>query len=47
MKGSNKEGKPTAESLEGRPGAKENVREQHTQPTQCGECVFQELEDVR
>ena len=36
MKGSNKEGKPTAESLERRPGTKENVLQQHMLPTQCG-----------
>ncbi len=47
LKGSNKEGQPTAESLEGRPGTKENVRQPHTQPTQGGERVTQGLEGVR
>jgi hypothetical protein len=47
MKGSNQGGQPTAESLEGRPGTEENVREQHTRPTQCGYRVFQGLEGVR
>ena len=32
MKGSNKEGNPTAENLEGRPETKENVREPHRRP---------------
>ena len=47
MRGSNKEGKPTAESLEGRPGTKENVRQPHTHPTQGGERVSQGLKGVR
>jgi RNA-directed DNA polymerase len=47
LQGSNKEGKPTAESLEGRPGTKENVRQPHTQLTQGGERVSQGLEGVR
>lgn len=47
MKGSNKEGKPTAESPEGRPGIKENVQQPHTRPTQGGERVSQGLEGVR
>src|ERR1019366_9162455 len=34
MKGSNQGGQPTAESLEGRPETKENVREPHMRPTQ-------------
>ena len=47
MKGSNKEGKPTAESLEGRPETKENVPQPHTRPTQGGGRVSQGLEGVR
>ena len=47
MKGSNKGGQPTAESLEGRPGTKENVRQQHMQPTQCGVRMSQGLKGVR
>jgi RNA-directed DNA polymerase len=47
MKGPNKEGKPTAEDLEGRPGTKENVRQPHTPPTQCGKGVSQGLKGVR
>jgi len=47
MKGSNKEGQPTAESLEGRPGTKENVREPHMRPTQGDQRVSQGLEGVR
>ena len=34
MKRSNKEGQPTAESLEGRPATKENIEQPHTRPTQ-------------
>ena len=47
MKGSNKEGKPTAESLEGRPETKENVRQPHMPPTQCGLRMSQGLKGVR
>jgi len=47
MKGSNKGGRPTAESLEGRPETKENVREPHMQPTQGGARMSQGLEGVR
>jgi len=47
MKGSNKEGQPTAESLEGRPGIKENVSPINTPPTQSGERVSQGLAGVR
>ncbi len=47
MKGSNKGGQPTAESLEGRPETKENVREPHMPPTQGGERMSQGLEGVR
>lgn len=47
MKGSNKGGQPTAESLEGRPGTKENVRQPHMRPTQGGPRMSQGLEGVR
>ena len=47
MKGSNKGGQPTAESLEGRPETKENVRQPHMRPTQGGERMSQGLEGVR
>ena len=47
MKGSNKEGQPTAESLEGRPGTKENDRQHHMRPTQCGKRMSQGLKGVR
>jgi group II intron reverse transcriptase/maturase len=47
MKGSNKGGQPTEESLEGRPGTKENVRQPHMRPTQGGPRVSQGLEGVR
>lgn len=47
MKGSNKGGQPTAESLEGRPETKENVQQPHTLPTQGGYRVSQGLEGVR
>lgn len=47
MKDSNKEGKPTAENLEGRPGTKENVFQPHMQPTQSGPRMSQGLEGVR
>ena len=47
MKGSNKGGQPTAESLEGRPLTKENVQQPHTLPTQGGYRVSQGLEGVR
>ena len=47
MKGSNKGGQPTAESLEGRPETKENVREPHMRPTQGGPRMSQGLEGVR
>ncbi len=47
MKGSNKGGQPTAESLEGRPETKENVREPHMPPTQGGPRMSQGLEGVR
>jgi group II intron reverse transcriptase/maturase len=47
MKGSNKEGQPTAESLEGRPETKENVREPRMRPTQGGPRMSQGLEGVR
>ena len=47
MKGSNKGGQPTAESLEGRPETKENVREPHMRPTQGDLGMSQGLEGVR
>ena len=47
MKGSNKGGPPTAESLEGRPETKENVRQPHMRPTQGGSRMSQGLEGVR
>lgn len=47
MKGSNKGGQPTAESLEGRPETKENVRQPHMQPTQGDVRMSQGLEGVR
>ena len=47
MKGLNKEGQPTAESLEGRPETKENVRQPHMRPTQGGPRMSQGLEGVR
>ena len=47
MKGSNKEGKPTAESPEGRPETKENVQQSHMRPTQSGQRMSQGLEGVR
>ena len=47
MKGSNKGGQPTAESPEGRPETKENVREPHMRPTQGSQRMSQGLEGVR
>ena len=47
MKGSNQGGQPTAESLEGRPETKENVREPHMRPTQGSQRMSQGLEGVR
>ena len=47
MKGSNKEGQPTAESLEGRPGTKENVQQPHMRPTPSGKRMSQGLAGVR
>ncbi len=44
MKGSNQGGQPTAESLEGRPGTKENDRQPHMRPTQGGSRMSQGLE---
>lgn len=46
-KGSNKEGKPTAESPEGRPETKENVQQSPMRPTQSGQRMSQGLEGVR
>lgn len=47
VKGSNKEGQPTAESPEGRPETKENVRQPHMRPTQGDLRMSQGLEGVR
>src|ERR1017187_10133843 len=47
MKGSNQGGQPTAESLEGRPETKENVREPHMRPTQGSQRMSQGQEGVR
>ena len=47
MNHSNKDGKPLAESGEGRPPIKENVRQPNTNPTQSGKVVSQGLPGVR
>jgi RNA-directed DNA polymerase len=47
MNHSNKDGKPSAESAEGRPLIKENARQPNTYPTQSGEHVSQGLAGVR
>ena len=47
MNHSNKDGKLSAESGEGRPLIKENVRQPNTYPTQSGKGVSQGLADVR
>src|SRR6266849_2027047 len=47
MNHSNKDGKPLAESGEGRPPIKENVRQPNTNPTQSGKRVSQGLAGVR
>jgi hypothetical protein len=47
MNHSNKDGKLSAESGEGRPLIKENVRQPNTYPTQKGKGVSQGLADVR
>jgi RNA-directed DNA polymerase len=47
MNHSNKDGKPLAESGEGRPPIKENVRQPNTNPTQSGKSVSQGLPGVR
>jgi RNA-directed DNA polymerase len=47
MKQPNKEGKPSAEAVEGRRQPKENVEQSSTQPTQSGERVSQGLSGVR
>jgi len=47
MNHSNKDGKPLAESGEGRPPIKENVRQPNTNPTQSGKAVSQGLPGVR
>ena len=43
MNHSNKDGKPFAESGEGRPPIKESVRQPNTNPTQSGKAVSQGL----
>ena len=47
MNGSNKDGRPSAESGEGRPLTKENTTPSHTRPTQSGESVTQGQSGVR
>jgi group II intron reverse transcriptase/maturase len=47
MNHSNKDGQPLAESGEGRPPIKENVRQPNTNPTQSGKGVSQGLPGVR
>ena len=47
MNGSNKDGRPSAESGEGRPLTKENTKQTHTRPTQRGKSVSQRLSGVR
>jgi RNA-directed DNA polymerase len=47
MNGSNKDGKPSAESGEGRPLTKENTKQSRTRPTQRGGSVSQRLSGVR
>jgi|SRR5579859_2309819 len=47
MNHSNKNGRPLAESEEGRPLIKENARQPNTYPTQSGESVSQGLAGVR
>jgi len=47
MNHSNKDGKPLAESGEGRPPIKENVRQPNTNPTPSGKAVSQGLLGVR
>ena len=47
MNHSNKDGKPSAESAEGRPLIKENARQPNTYPTQSEKSVSQGLAGVR
>ena len=47
VKQPNKEGKPSAEAVEGRRQPKENDAQSNTQPTQSGERVSQGLSGVR
>ena len=47
MNHSNQDGKSSAESEEGRPLIKENIRQPNTQPTQSGARVSQGLVGVR
>jgi hypothetical protein len=46
MNHSNKDGKPSAESAEGRPPIKENARQPNTYPTQSEKRVSQGLAGV-
>jgi len=47
MNHSNHDGRPSAESEEGRPLIKENTHQFHTHPTQSGARVSQRLMSVR
>src|SRR5204863_9703793 len=47
VNGSNKDGRPSAESGEGRPRTKENTKKSPTRPTQPGESVPQRRGGVR
>src|SRR5437773_11456798 len=47
VNGSNKDGRPSAESGEGRPLTKENTKQSRTRPTQRGGSVSQRLRGVR
>jgi retron-type reverse transcriptase len=47
VNGSNKDGRPSAESGEGRPLTKENTKQSHMRPTQRGGSVSQRLSGVR
>ena len=47
MSHSNKDGRPSAESEEGRPLIKENIHQSSTRPTQSGTRVSQGLAGVR
>src|SRR5438045_9667379 len=47
VNGSNKDGRPSAESGEGRPMTKENTKQSRTRPKKRGESVSQRLSGVR